>query len=134
MKNYKTKKSQSALEFIILVAVVLFLFISFTFAFQQNIRLKADEKRRLEVQEIAIQIKKEIELAAFSSDGYERSFKVPERIINIDYAVSITDGFVYVKTNDDKHALALPVPNVTGQIQKGTNIIRKDNGIVYLNE
>ena len=127
-------KSQSAIEFIILIGAVLFIFISLSLVFQQNLREKNAEKRNQEVFNLAKSVQQEIDLAAISSDGYQRTFTLPSRIIKADYNVTLIDNFVYIKTLDNRHALSLPVKNLSGQIQKGNNIIRKINGTVFLNQ
>jgi len=126
-------KVQSAIEFVILVGVIFFFFISFLFAVQLNIYDKARDSRKLVIQEIALTMQDEINLAADSSDGYYRKFEIPEKVANLDYEINITAGTVYVRTINGKHALALPVTNVVGQPNITVNVIRKENGVVYLN-
>ena len=128
------KKSQSALEFIILIGAMLFFFIALSLTFQQNIAEKGKQQRNLEVQELALAVQNEIDLATGSSDGYERNFNIPDKLLNIGYQITLTEGFVYIITDDDKHALALPIKNITGEILKGNNLIKKINGQVFLNE
>lgn len=128
-----SKKSQSAIEFVILVGVMLFIFLAYSYVFQQNTGEKMREKRILIVQDLALTIQNEIDLATTSRDGYERTFDVPEKLLNIGYNVSLVGGFVYVVTEDGLNALALPVRNVTGGIVKGENVIRKVDGAVLLN-
>jgi hypothetical protein len=40
---------------------------------------------------------------------------------------------VYIKTNDGKNAIALPIQKINGQIYKNINKISKINGQVKLN-
>jgi hypothetical protein len=94
---------------------------------------KIYEKMDSRVKETALTIQNEISLAVESSDGYSREFRLPSDINGIDYSVSIDEALVYVRTDDGRHAIALPVKNVTGQIIIGGNIIIKENGIVKLN-
>lgn len=127
------KKSQSSLEFIILIGAMLLFFIALSSTFQQNIAEKTKAKRNLEIQDLALAVQDEINLASSSTDGYERTFVIPEKLINLEYNITLTQKFVYIVTENEKHAMALPIQNVTGQIQKGSNIIRKQNGIVLMN-
>lgn len=129
MKN----RGQSAIEFIILVAAVLFFFMLFSYAIQVNISDKVREKKSVLVRDTALTIQAEIDLAHGSSDGYYREFRIPERILNSDYEVSIVEGLVYVRTVDGKYATAYPVADINGQPLTGDNSIRKDSGVVYLN-
>lgn len=126
-------KAQSAIEFIILIGAVLFIFISLSLVFQQNLQEKNYEKRNQEIFNIAKSVQQEIDIASLAADGYQRTFELPNKIINADYNITITSNFVYIYTLDAKHALSLPVKNVTGQIQIGNNVIKKTNNIVLLN-
>jgi len=127
------KKSQSSLEFIILVGAMLFFFIAFTYTIQKNVASKTNEQRNLEVNDLALSVKSEIDLAFSSSDGYERTFSLPNKILNLEYNITLVEGFVYLQAENNKISLAIPVRNVTGQIQIGDNVIRKLNGEVFLN-
>ncbi len=127
-------RGQSAVEFTILVGFVLFFFAAFMYAVQSNIADKNFEKKRIEVNEVAFHVRDEINLAFGADDGYSRNFEIPVLIGGLDYSIEILDGLVYLNSTDGRHAISLPVGNVTGEVMKGNNLIRKSNGIVYLNE
>ena len=127
------KNAQGSIEFMLLVGTTLFFFTIFFLGVQESISDKLKEEKRIITQDIALQVKDEIDLAFKSSDGYYRKFDIPNKIKELDYEVSIIESLVYVKTDDNKHAVALPVSNITGQPIIGTNIIQKKGGIVYLN-
>jgi uncharacterized protein (UPF0333 family) len=127
------EKGQGALEFLILIGIVIFFLTIFFVAINQNMGDNQKEKRNLAIEDIAISVQDEINLASKSSDGYSREFKVPYNIEGKDYNITIVDDLVYVKTLDDKEALSLPIMEISGQIIKGNNLIKKENGSVYLN-
>jgi hypothetical protein len=127
------KKAQSGIEFLILIGAVFFFFVTLLMAFQLKIGDKNAEQRTNDVRDLAVSIRNEIDLASGTSDGYYREFSIPNSLSGIDYDVSINDSFIYLRTNDSKNAIAFSVQNVTGQPKKGTNIIQKKDGIVYLN-
>lgn len=127
-------KAQSAIEFVMLVGVVLFFFTIFFITIQENMSDKIKERKNLIVSETALSIQQEIELASESGEGYFREFKIPEEIGNQDYNVTIIEDMVYVRTVDEKYAVALPVLKINGQVVKGSNFITKQNGEIYLNE
>jgi hypothetical protein len=128
------KKAQSAIEFMILVGFLLVAFVIFLSIVSENLRDKANERQNLQIKEIALGVKVEVDLAAESSDGYVRSFSIPIKIYGADYDISVNEGFVSINTGDGGHALSLSLANVTGQVLKGENIIRKEDGVVLLNE
>lgn len=127
------KKSQTPTEFVILLGFVLLFFIVFFVIIQGNISDKIKEKQALAVKEIALTAQNEINLALEVSDGYYREFKLPENANGQDYNITIIENIIYIKTSDNKHAMILPVINVTGNITKGMNTIKKENGEVKLN-
>ena len=127
------KRSQTAIEFLILIALILFFFTTFFLAIGENISDKSRENINKIINEVAITVQDEISLATESGDGYSRNFRIPFDINGLDYDISITDGYVYIKTDNTKDAIALHVFNVTGEIIKGDNYIKKESGIVYLN-
>jgi hypothetical protein len=128
-----SKRSQSAIEFFILTGFLLFSFTIFFVAIQGNMEDKLRERQELAIKNVAITVQDEINLASQSMEGYYRQFKIPENINGKEYEINATEGLVYVKTLDGKYALALPVKKITGDVQKGNNIIKKENGIVKLN-
>jgi len=133
MKSKLEKKSQSSVEFIILVGFVLLFFTLFFIAIQSNISSTSESRKVTMVKEIALSVQDEINLAYESSDGYLRKFKVPEKIANQDYTLMIVEESVYIKTLDNKIAMSLPVIPVVGDVRRGENQIHKENGTVYLN-
>ncbi len=128
-----SKSSQSAIEFIILIGVVIFFFTVFFIALSQSMSEKTRQRQSNSVEDVAINVQEEINLASKSSEGYNRNFKIPYDIGGRKYDINLTQGLVYIKTSDNKDALALPVQNVSGQLRKGDNLIKKNNGIIYLN-
>ena len=128
------KKSQASVEFLILVSAFVLFFAIFFIAIHENMNDELAEQNNLLVKEVALAVQDEINLALASDDGYFRTFAIPEKINNNkEYSISLTAGVVYLQTDSKKHAIALPVANVTGQIVKGENTIKKENGKIYLN-
>lgn len=126
-------KAQSAIEFLLLVGVVLFLTLGFMSVFQKDVARKGAEKREFEMQELMRSVQNEINIAAGSADGYIREFEIPDRIVGKEYSIGIYDGYVYLNTTDGMHAMAVPTHNVTGQLRKGANLIRTINNSVFVN-
>jgi len=122
------------MEFIIIIGAIFFFMTIFFLAIQENLREENYEKEGLLVKEVALIVQDEINMALESSDGYKRNFKIPSKIRNLDYEINITSGVVYIRTEDNKHALALPVANVTGDVNITDNVIKKIDGGIYLNQ
>ena len=128
-----SNKSQSAIEFILLVGIVVFFFTIFFIVINENRSDKLAQAQTNLVKEIGLILQDEINLALKSTDGYYRKFNLPENINGKDYELSITEKLVYINSDDGKDVIAFPTADVTGQPIKGDNIIRKEGGIIYLN-
>jgi len=126
------KKGQGTIEFVIIFGFILIFFTIFFGVIQKNISEKNKDKERILLQNIALDIKDEINLAAESSEGYSREFKVPENILGQNYDIEITDDVVYVST--ENNGFAYKILGVVGSIKKGVNKITKQNGMVILED
>jgi len=126
-------KGQSSVEFMILIGAVFFFFVSILFVIYGTVADRNKMSIDTVVAELAASVRNEMNLASTAGNGYSREFDVPQLIISQPYAISFNDSYVYVRTNDGKHAIALPIVNVTGQIRKGSNIVKNINGTVVLN-
>ena len=132
--NYSSKcnsKAQGAIEFVVLFGAVLFFFIMFFSIIQMNISDKNKEKEQIIVQNVALNVQDEISLASGSTDGYSRTFSIPQNILGEDYGITVANGYVNVTLK--KFVVFYKVSVVQGSIQKGDNFIKKENGNVYLN-
>lgn len=127
------RRAQTAVEFMILVAFVLFFFVAFLFSLGLSSSYRLYERQALELHEVARTIQQEVALAHATVDGYNRTFSLPSSIVNLPYVIEVVEGYLYVHTTNEKHALSLPVANVTGSFVPGENRIRKTDTVVYVN-
>lgn len=125
------KRAQSAIEFLILIGAVLFFVTLFLMVVQGNVEQKNREKEEIIVQNMAMSIQDELNLAAKSTNGYSREFLIENTIYGKDYNVTLSDNRVYIKT--ERIAMSYPVVGVYGNVKKGINIIKKQNNSIYLN-
>jgi len=126
-------KSQGAAEFLVLVGVVMLFFVIFTIAINDNLSEKIREKQNRLVKEVGKILQDEINFASKSTNGYHRSFNLPVDLNGREYNISIAEKLVYLITEDNRDAIALTIPNVTGQPIKGNNLIKKEGGNIFLN-
>lgn len=127
------KHGQSAMELVILVGAMMFVFITLLAVFQQSVSRRATEQRDAEFTELALTVQNEIAIAASATDGYQRTFILPETVRGLAYNITLVSQSVYIISENSRHALSLPIQNATGEIFIGDNIIRKINGEVLLN-
>ena len=79
-----------------------------------------------------MEVQREISFAAESTEGYSREFKTPLNIFGKEYNITLANDRVYVSL--DNLGVAYNINPVIGPINKGSNIIEKENGTVYLNQ
>jgi len=125
------KKAQGGIEFMIVFGAMFFFFIIFLLVIQQNVSEKNLEKENVVATNIALGVRDEIALASTASEGYYREFKIPDNLLGKDYTIAIIDQRIFISA--EKIGISYLLLNVTGNITKGTNMIKKQNGSVLLN-
>ena len=139
MQFYKLKKrfagkskSQSAIEFISLLAFMFLVFLAFFAVITSNI-LNAKDRERLEIAEdIAAMAKNEIDLAISAANGYKRSFELPIKVGGNAYDIGIIENRELVVSYVDKEHVSF-LPQVCGDFFIPTNEISKEKNIVCVN-
>jgi hypothetical protein len=129
-----SRKAQVAIEFLIISGAVLFFATIFLLTIQQNQQSKTYTQQNIQLQEIALTVQNEINLALESTNGYTRNFQIPQKSGNLEYEITIDSTVIYIKTTNEKHALTLPIPEVIGNINKTQNTIQKINNQIHLNQ
>ena len=125
-------KAQGVIEFTIIFSALIFFFVLFFAIIQFNTNQKNLEKQNIIANNIALSVRDEISLASESSEGYSRNFTIPQKLDNIyDYNISINDNRLV--TNTDKYQYVLTIPDITGAVVKGNNLIKKTNNSIIIN-
>lgn len=128
-------KGQSAMEFMIIVFLLLFIFVIITSVLATNVVEMNKKKTAVNGEDLTIKVQKEINLAARVRDGYKREFTIPQKIINTDYNISIqnnSNSYIVI-INIEGQDFWRKIPGVIGNINIGSNTIKKTNGTIYLN-
>ncbi|MBU2634331.1 MAG: hypothetical protein KJ674_03730 [Nanoarchaeota archaeon] len=125
------KKSQASMELMLFVGIgLIILIIYFTFFFTQTTNYNLEKEKRLG-QDILEKVKTEIELAEEVNNGYSRTFILPPTLNGISYNITIQNKELLIDT-PNFNFIEL-IPEVTGNIQKNQNIIKKEENVIYLN-
>ena len=124
-------KSQAALEFLILVGIVLFIFTIMIGVVSSRTTDIYKKREAVIGEDIVTKVQKEVNLASRVLDGYTREFSIPQKIGKKNYSISITGNEVILST--EKEDFWKIIPSVVGNITKGSNTIRKTNGVIYIN-
>lgn len=126
------KRGQSAIEFIIVLGIALSFLIIIMASVKLSQQEKIEEKENQEINRIANNVKKEIQIASQTLDGYKREFRVPKTIMGNNYTIEIIENNLQIIAKEN--SLSLGIKEVNGEIKKGTNTIETKNGKIYLNE
>lgn len=135
-------KSQSAIEFSILMSVMFLIFTIFFFAV--GIKL-SDIQRNNEIsllEDLGTYVQNELRLASSAEDGYYREFELPKTLFGRDYDIEIsdyggsgiTDVVLKYVNSTIVHEVVMPLGNVTGTIDKDAStiviIVKQGNQVI----
>lgn len=125
------KRGQGGIEFIVILGFVLLFFVGIFAVIQSNRVEKEKQNEDVLLQNLALDVRDELNIAAEASEGYMRNFTVPPNVLGIDYDINVSDGYVYLTS--ERYSVTYRCAQVNGNLIKGTNTIKKENGEVYLN-
>jgi len=124
------KRSQVALEFLLVISILLTIFIVFRIFILKETSDLTHEREYNVVKDMAYMIQTELNLAITLEDGYLRTFKLPETVDGINYTVSIVDEYLVVSSRHQE--FLVNIPQITGTINKGNVTINKTEGTIYV--
>ncbi len=125
------RKSQVAMEFIMLIALAFMILIVFTAVTRNQVVDIRKENEYVALKDIVHTVQSEITSATHVEDGYTRQFSIPGSLDGINYTIEISDSYILAESRH--HEYLLQILPVEGNITAGVNKIRKEGGIVYLN-
>lgn len=129
----KCAKAQSSAEFFMLVGLAFISVIFFVAASANEAKEFRAEKEFFLVKDMALKLQKEINIAAYVENGYERKFNLPSKLEGIlDYSIVLGNSTITV--NSSKVEFSVAIPHITGNFTKGSNRIEKISNQVYVNQ
>lgn len=128
----RMKNAQSSMEFFVLVGLAFLVAILFVAISANEIREFRDTKEFFLIKDLALKLQKEVDIANSAVLGYERTFTLPERLENnVDYFITIRNNTITI--NSTKTVFVVPIVNVTGVFDKGSNKVEKrTDGRIYI--
>jgi|SRR3989344_249175 len=129
-------KSQSSTEFMVFIGVAIIIMMSY-FAIAHNyLDLTYKQKEIISGQDLAKQIKNEINLAARVEDGYKRIFTFPNKVGGKDYEIFIDarEVTITIEEVDYVELLSTNIEDAPDLFPGETIMITKMNGIVSIDE
>lgn len=127
----RQKRAQGSIEFLLMLGFALLFLVVMLEVISHKVSTLNKEKEQINLEDLALSIQKELEIADKSPDGYIREFKLPETLNRKEYDMTIQERELYV--SNARGGITLYIPKVQGQFNKGDNTIRKNEGIVYVN-
>jgi hypothetical protein len=126
-----TERAQVAFEFVLLVAILFTALIVFTSFVRDNFNDVETDTDYYKLKDLAISVKSELNLAIALEDGYQRYFFIPLTIDGLEYNLTRDDGILMFLSSNAEYSVS--VPPYAGTLQKGNNVIRKQDGAIEVN-
>jgi len=127
-EHYRIKKGQVVLEFTLLVGIAMFTLITFLGVVMYHTQHLNELEDLKNIEDVANKAQRELNLAAYVSDGYSRSFTLPDTLYGEDYTITIYEDLLVVSVEDN--TISKRISSVVGSIQKGANTITKEGGVI----
>lgn len=128
----KMARAQSSMEFFAFTGIAFITVILFVALSGNEIKEFHGNREYLLIKDLGLKLQKEVTIASAVEDGYRRSFSLPETLeSSLAYSVNNTNSTVTINSQNTVFSAALQP--VVGNFTKGTNTIRKIDGIVYIN-
>jgi len=125
-------KSQVAMEFIMLILLAFMIMMIFTIVGRDKMVDLRREEEYIALKDVSLTVQSEIFIAANVESGYIREFDLPDSLDGINYTIGISGA--YLISESENHDYTLRISSVAGNIIKGANVIRNEEGVVHLNE
>ena len=107
--------------------MVIIFTVVFSELYQDNLR----DKKRIIFEDYRYSLQNEFLIAKQTKPGYTRVFYIPQKLEGFDFEVSIINNILLLNYSDN--VVYFSIPNITGYIQKGDNIITNQNNVLCLN-
>ena len=129
-----SRKAEVSVEFLVFVGIILVFFVFFFGIIGSKTREINQVTLFDNAQSIADEIADEINIAA-RFEGYYREFQLPENLINgYNYSVVFHKELrlVEVKWNGNSAMSTLVTENITGNVSRGHNSLKNENGVIVI--
>lgn len=124
-------KAQISAEFFIFLGLAFLVAIAFEIASLEQLNEFRLQKENEAVNDLALKLQKELLIAATVEDGYARVFEIPDNLDRIDYSLTTRNSTITVQSKNSLYIVA--IPKAVGNVSKGTNVINKTGGVIYIN-
>jgi hypothetical protein len=95
-----------------------------------------DDMEIKKLENVAEGVRKAVVLAEESGTDFQSSIEIPRTLDGVPLGVLLDEDvdIIYVKNNLTNHSVVMSIPDVTGNILPGCNIIKKTGGKVGISQ
>ena len=123
-------KAQVSTEFFIFLGLAFLIAIAFEIASLEQLNDFRIQKENEAVKDLALKLQQELLIASTVEDGYVRVFEIPDKLESVNYSLTTQNSTITVKSKNSLYIVS--APRAIGNASKGTNIINKTGGVIYL--
>lgn len=129
-------KAQFTMEFMLLFTFAFFMFLLILAIMTRFADSGIDSMEIQKLENIAEGVRRAVALAEESGTDFQSSIEIPRNIDGVPLGIILDDqvDIIYVKNNLTNHSIVMSIPDVTGSILPGCNIIRKTGGTVGISQ
>ncbi len=124
------RRAQLSIEFIIILSMAIIIGALFLASAADLFGRESEKQRIAALNDVGYRIQDEVILASDVTDGYERTFIVPDRADRFTYTLSGDATSVTLRSGPV--TITYPLPTISGAVTKGSNVITKRNGEVAI--
>jgi hypothetical protein len=124
-------KAQASVEFMILISIMLLISAVFLMGGASLQEEMIFIKLNRQAQDIVDGAAFEINSAIRAGDGYSRRFYVEENFA-YNYTLTLEGNYMVINWNGKTNVAESLVDSINGNIDKGWNIIRNTEGVIYI--
>lgn len=90
------------------------------------------ENHQIHVDDLIFTVRSELLLAAQAEDGYQRNFSIPNNLDNQPFTMTTGERYLSI-THTQGATRTVVIPNNTGMLVQGWNLVIKNSSGLYIN-
>ena len=127
-----SRKGQAATEFMILFIIVLIVLTATLFMSVQRSQDLTDTRVEMETMGILNNAANKINIAYLEGDGFMINLTLPNEIFSRNYTITIKSNYMSIAVSNVTYFKPILTDDITGNLIKGTNLIKNRNGVVVI--
>lgn len=120
-----------SIEFMFMVISALMIVVGFLYIFSEYYKDTLAEKKQTVLYDYGVNLQREFLLAEEAGKGYRRGFTLPENVDGFRFTVFLEANTLML--NYSEAILYFSIPNTTGNLTQGYNLIHNEEGQLTLN-